>query len=167
MVNAILVMLQAMVAALLVRFTEGSSYLIDATAAAHESTQANSSWTGELKLFQKGNFQSLLLTLTFNTANLCFNLACGALDDDVSSASWKGLPLSAHFPGGTSSLLMFYRGIDCTGINQGWPTSNENTPSFADVGMNDLVSSFMFLENDTGVQNGVQSICDYKMTTVA
>ncbi|KAG6975648.1 hypothetical protein JG688_00002159 [Phytophthora aleatoria] len=113
------------------------------------------------------NFRSLLITLKFNTANLCFNLACGDIDDAVSSATWKGLPLLARFNGGTNSLLMFYQGIDCTGVSQGWPTSAEKAADFGTVGINDVASSFMFLQNYTGVHNGIQSICDYKITVNA
>ncbi|KAE8990234.1 hypothetical protein PR001_g21553 [Phytophthora rubi] len=73
-----------------------TAYTIDATTA-DESAVNSSTWTGELKLYKDTNFRSLLLTLTFNTAKLCFNLACGDIDDEISSASWKGLPLKASF----------------------------------------------------------------------
>ncbi|KAE8899044.1 hypothetical protein PF005_g17875 [Phytophthora fragariae] len=141
-----------------------TAYTIDATTA-DESAVNGSTWTGELKLYKDANFRSLLLTLTFNTANLCFNLACGDIDDEISSASWKGLPVKAFFPGGTTSLLVFYRDIDCTGDSQGWPTSYEKAPNFGAVEMNDAASSFMFVELAFGVENGVHEICDYKMTS--
>ncbi|KAE9037252.1 hypothetical protein PR003_g6680 [Phytophthora rubi] len=137
-----------------------TAYTIDATTA-DESAVNGSTWTGELKLYKDANFRSLLLTLTFNTANLCFNLACGDIDDEISSASWKGLPLKAFFPGGTTSLLVFYRDIDCTGDSQGWPTSYEKAPNFGAVEINDAASSFMFVKVATGVKNGVHKICDY------
>jgi hypothetical protein len=92
---------------------------------------------------------------------------CGALDDNVSSATWIGLPVPADAINGSSSMIMFYRGIDCTGPSKGWPTSYESTPSLKDVGLDDLASSVMFLDNDTEVRNGIQNICSYKMTTVA
>ncbi|KAG7382520.1 hypothetical protein PHYPSEUDO_004787 [Phytophthora pseudosyringae] len=158
------IFLNTLVAALCLACSHSTSYTIDATGE-DESTRTTPSWTGELKLYKKINFQSLLITLTFNTANLCFNLACGDIDDDISSASWKGLPLKAYFRGGTTSLLMFYSGIDCTGVSQGWPSSYEKAPNFGTVEMNDVTSSFMFLQNSTGVLNGIQSICDYKVRT--
>lgn len=139
-------------------------YTIDATSE-DESAVNGSTWTGQLKLYKDASFRSLLITITFNTANLCFNLACGDIEDAISSASWTGLPLAASFPGGTTSLLRFYRGIDCTGDSQGWPTSFEKAPNFGAVGINDVASSFMFLQYATGVENGVQKICDYTMTS--
>ncbi|ETI42002.1 hypothetical protein F441_12774 [Phytophthora nicotianae CJ01A1] len=165
MANTLQRTLRVVVAALLLTSTHSISYTIDATQA-DEST-ATSPWTGQVKLYKDTNFRSLLITLKFNTANLCFNLACGDIDDAVSSATWKGLPLQAYFSGGTTSLLMFYRGIDCAGVSQGWPTSTEKAADFGAVGINDAASSFMFLQNYTGVHNGIQSICDYKLVVNA
>ncbi|KAF4029027.1 hypothetical protein GN244_ATG19278 [Phytophthora infestans] len=162
MTKALRNVLNVAVTALLMAGACSTSYTIDATRS-DEST-LTSSWTGQLKLYKDTNFRSLLITLKFNTANLCFNLACGDIDDAVSSATWKGLPLQAYFNGGTTSLLMFYRGLDCTGVSQGWPTSAENAADFGTVGISDVASSFMFLRSYTGVHNGIQSICDYKIT---
>ncbi|KAG7378539.1 hypothetical protein PHYBOEH_000337 [Phytophthora boehmeriae] len=153
-------LLIAIVTTLLVTSTGANNVTINATAGEFATT--TSSWTGELKLYKNINFDSLLLTLTFQTSNLCFNLACGDMNDQISSASWKGLPLKAGFKGGSTTLLMFYRDIDCTGVSQGWSTSYDQAPDFRAVEINDVASSFMFLERDTSATNGIQTICDVK-----
>ncbi|KAG7382519.1 hypothetical protein PHYPSEUDO_004786 [Phytophthora pseudosyringae] len=123
-------------------------------------------FSGEINFYRDTNYRYNLALFTFTKANRCFNMACGAYNDAVSSVKWSGLPSTASYDGASKAKVVFYVNKGCTGKSKSFSTSLSRVQSFVDTGINDLISSFMVLQSSKTVENGVTSLCSLEATAL-
>ncbi|OWY91570.1 hypothetical protein PHMEG_00039790 [Phytophthora megakarya] len=123
------------------------------------STAAGDKFSGEINFYRDSNYRYNLALFTFSQSNRCFNLACGDLNDAVSSARWSGLP-------GSNTKIKFYFDTGCTGISRTYSTILNGVKNFVEAHINDAISSFMITQWSEIVDNGETNVCSQELRTL-
>ncbi|KAG1684660.1 hypothetical protein DVH05_010627 [Phytophthora capsici] len=105
--------------------------------------------TGHVDLFKDANFKHKLVRVRNVQTDTCYNLACSAVNNVVSSAKWSGLPETGSAFKSRSNVILFYTGTNCNSKFKAWPVVTQRDDSkyfpgnFALDGINDAISSFL------------------------
>ncbi|KAG3096244.1 hypothetical protein PI124_g15770 [Phytophthora idaei] len=119
--------------------------------------------TGHVDLYQDANFNHKITTVRNVQTDTCYNLACPATDNVITSAKWSGLPETGIVFKSESSIIVFYTDRDCLSDFIGWPVNTQSRDdlyfpeNFRLDGINDAISSFMVV--DEWKTKGAKTVC--------
>ncbi|ETI42007.1 hypothetical protein F443_12820 [Phytophthora nicotianae P1569] len=120
--------------------------------------------TGHVDLYQDAYFKHKIVTVRNVQTDTCYNLACPASDNVVTSAKWSGLPESNGAFKGRSALIMFYTERDCSSDYTAWPVNTQSRDdlyfpeNFCLDGINDAISSFLVASE--AILKGYKKVCN-------
>lgn len=116
---------------------------------------------GELRIYKDADFKRLRRIIGVSTGNLCYNMACPELNDVVSSARWTGLPTTASVFSDGQVKMAFYTDSQCMGNAVAVSANVGEIRNFAELGMDNVTTSFAVLEASMAITNGVANVCEW------
>ncbi|GMF66115.1 unnamed protein product [Phytophthora lilii] len=131
---------------------------------------ATLSQAGFVELYRDANFQHKLRTVQNVIPDRCYRLACGALNNVVTSAQWGDLPTYGKMLSTGESVTAFYTGYDCSDLPTHWyqvaaqSSSSMHFPSNFTKDNILNISSFMVM--DTGKVLSHWNLCTIEAGTV-
>ncbi|ETN05670.1 hypothetical protein F442_12733 [Phytophthora nicotianae P10297] len=120
--------------------------------------------SGYVDLYRDAYFKHKIVTVRNVQTDTCYNLACPASDNVVTSAKWSGLPESGVAFKSGSALIAFYTDRYCSAYRNIWPLNTQSRDdlyfpeNFRLDGINDAISSFLVF--DEAKMKGHEDVCN-------